>query len=101
MASTFALSATITQRRRIAAAAVSEAAHHAAGLGSLATNHSSGVKVVPNHHHVEHHVNSHLHHPKPYPGFAAEPPLLLRPLMHIDPEHYHHFRRIAHRVKIG
>jgi len=32
------------------------------------------------------------------PGFAKEPPLLMRPLMMIDPSHYHHLRKWAIRL---
>jgi len=33
-----------------------------------------------------------------YPGFGAQPPLVMRPLMMIDPSSYHHLRRWALRV---
>lgn len=37
-------------------------------------------------------------HPTFYPGFGAQPPLVMRPLMMIDPSSYHHLRRWALRV---
>lgn len=33
-----------------------------------------------------------------YPGFGAQPPLVMRPLMMMDPSSYHHLRRWALRV---
>jgi len=33
-----------------------------------------------------------------YPGFGAQPPLVMRPLMMLDPSSYHHFRRVALRL---
>jgi len=36
--------------------------------------------------------------PAPYPGFGAQPPLVMRPLMMLDPSSYHHFRRVALRL---
>jgi len=36
--------------------------------------------------------------PNFYPGFGKEPPIILKPLMMIDPSHYHHLRRWAIRL---
>ena len=36
--------------------------------------------------------------PTPYPGFGAQPPMVVRPLMMIDPAAYHHLRRWPIRV---
>jgi len=37
-------------------------------------------------------------HPAFYPGFGAQPPLVMRPLMMLEPSSYHHFRRVALRL---
>jgi len=36
--------------------------------------------------------------PKFYPGFGKEPPMVIKPLLMIDPSHYHHLRRWAIRL---
>jgi len=93
MASPFAVSATMAHRRRAAAAATIETASVAA-VASLAST-ASATNVAPKQQ-IEPVQSG---RPVPYPGFASEPPLLLRPLMHLDPERYHHIRRFALRLK--
>jgi len=78
-------SATVACRRRMNTAANMEAVT----MGAL------GQAIKPAMKQVEATLS---HRPIPYPGFAAETPMVMRPLMMIDPSTYHHMRRWAVRI---
>jgi len=85
------VSAAMARRRRAAAPAqVESAAVAAIGAGLQSASKSADAKS-----HIESNQN---HHPVPYAGFGQVPPLVIRPLMMIDPSTYHHLRRYPVRL---